>query len=372
MAIPVTLPLLRQYCLRSSTRTGSVLPVSSRDILLPALPYRTCDRTAYPLAVPALTSFAAAPGRVAALRPASGAGIRVDVGVGEGDEITAGLGSVIATVAAWGRDQREALRRLHRGLMQSVVVVDSGTTSKALLLTLIGGPEFCAGSYDRGWLDRLTAAVLLPPQHPVALLQGAIEAADDDQAAVQAAFFAGSGPRQPAELPADAGHQVELSLGGNSYLMHVYCLGRGHYRVEAGHGLVDANVQRLGRYERVVTCGGGATAPCGRTGPRLMIEVDGVSHVSPARRQPRPPPAPAFVVGVQVAPGDLVRAGDPLVVVESMKMETTITAPFAGTVRAVTASAQHPGGGGRAGGATAARTAVRIPGPARGWLRRRG
>ena len=97
-------------------------------------------------------AFAAAPGRVAALRPASGAGIRVDVGVGEGDEITAGLGSVIATVAAWGRDRREALSRLHRGLMQSVVVVDSGTTSKALLLTLIGRPSFARAATTAGGL----------------------------------------------------------------------------------------------------------------------------------------------------------------------------------------------------------------------------
>ena len=93
-------------------------------------------------------AFAPAPGRVAALRPPSGAGIRVDAGVAEGDEITAGSGSVIAKVAAWGRDRREALSRLHRGLAQSVAVVDGGTTNKALLLTLIDRPEICAGSYD--------------------------------------------------------------------------------------------------------------------------------------------------------------------------------------------------------------------------------
>ena len=36
--------------------------------------------------------------------------------------------------------------------MQSVVVVDSGTTSKALLLTLIDRPEFCAGATTAGGL----------------------------------------------------------------------------------------------------------------------------------------------------------------------------------------------------------------------------
>ncbi len=285
-------------------------------------------------------AVAATPGRVAALRPPSGAGIRVDVGVGEGDEITAGSGSVIATVAAWGRDRRQALSRLHRGLMQSVVVVDGWTTSKALLLTLIDRPEFCAGSYDRGWLDRLTAAgEHLPPQHPVALLQGAIEAADDDQAAVQAAFFAAAARGRP-ELPADAGHQVELSLRGNPYLMHVCCLGGGHYRVEVGDGVIDANVQHLGRYERVVTClGRRHRVVAGGQGPRLIVEVDGVPHVITRRGGSRVrAPAPAFVVAIQVAPGDAVRAGDPLVVVESMKMETAITAPFSGTIRAVLTS----------------------------------
>ena len=301
-------------------------------------------------------AFAPAPGRVTALRLPSGAGIRVDVGVGEGEEITDGSGSVIATVAAWGRDRREALSRLHRGLTQSIVVVDGGTTNKALLLTLLDRPEMDAGRYDRGGLSRLTAAgEHLPPQHPVALLQAAIEAADSDQAAVAGGLLRGRGPR-PTGVPADTGHQVELSLRGHLYRMHVCCLGRGHYRVETGDGVIEMNVQHLGRYERVVTCFGRRhRVVVGAQGPRLIVEVDGVPHVITRHggRRVRAP-APAFVAAVQVAPGDTVRAGDPLVVVESMKMETAITAPFSGTVRAVLASRQHPRGGRSAAGAAAA------------------
>ena len=74
-------------------------------------------------------------------------------------------------------------------------------------------------------------------------------------------------------------------------------------------------------------------------GPRLIVEVDGVSHViSSDGGGAIRAPAPAFVVGVKVAPGDTVRAGDPLVVMETMKMETAITAPFAGTIHEVMVS----------------------------------
>ena len=44
---------------------------------------------------------------------------------------------------------------------------------------------------------------------------------------------------------------------------------------------------------------------------------------------------PAFVVSVLVQPGDRVAEGDPVAVLESMKMESTVTAPFAGEVAAV-------------------------------------
>jgi acetyl/propionyl-CoA carboxylase alpha subunit len=47
------------------------------------------------------------------------------------------------------------------------------------------------------------------------------------------------------------------------------------------------------------------------------------------------PPMPAVVVRILVAAGDRVKQGDKVIVVSSMKMETTLTAPSDGTVRAV-------------------------------------
>lgn len=43
-------------------------------------------------------------------------------------------------------------------------------------------------------------------------------------------------------------------------------------------------------------------------------------------------PMPGKVIAVHVKPGSRVKVGDPLLVVEAMKMEHTITAPFDGEV----------------------------------------
>jgi len=281
--------------------------------------------------------FAPAPGRVAALRLPAGPGLRADCGVTQGDEVAAAADPVIATVVAWGADRDEALGRLRRGLARSLVVIDGGATNKALLLRLADGPDMRAGSYDTAWAGRLTAAGgYRQPPDPVALLAAAIEAAEADQAVVRANFLAAAARGRPA-LPATAGHRIRLRADGGSYQMHVRALGRGDYRVATGEGQADVNVARLGRYERAVTCAGRRYRVTADTqGSRLLIEVDGVPHVITRDDggQVRCP-SPAFVVAVLVRPGDTVRAGDPLAVVESMKMESTITAPQAGTITSV-------------------------------------
>jgi acetyl/propionyl-CoA carboxylase alpha subunit/acetyl-CoA carboxylase carboxyltransferase component len=283
--------------------------------------------------------FAAAPGRVSVLRLPAGPGIRVDTGVAEGDEITPEFDSMIAKIVAAGRDRDEALRRLHRGLTQSVVVVDGGTTNKAFLLGLTGREEVRAGAYDNYWLDRLTrSGGHLPEQHPVALLAAAIEAAEADQAAVQANFLTAAARGRP-ELPGEVGHWVQLRMRGNPYQLHVSYLGGDDYRVATPAGRVDVRMQFLGQYERVVICQGKRYRVVASTqGPRLLVEVDGLPHVITRDDggQVRSP-SPAFIVAVLVRAGDRVRAGDPLAVAECMKMESTITAPYAGTVTSVLA-----------------------------------
>ncbi len=50
-------------------------------------------------------------------------------------------------------------------------------------------------------------------------------------------------------------------------------------------------------------------------------------------------PMPGVVIELGVAEGDEVEAGQPVAVIESMKMELSLTAPLAGTVTAVEATA---------------------------------
>ncbi len=49
-------------------------------------------------------------------------------------------------------------------------------------------------------------------------------------------------------------------------------------------------------------------------------------------------PMPGRIVAVLVKTGDRVAKGQPLVILEAMKMEHTLTAPFQGTVTAISAT----------------------------------
>ena len=285
--------------------------------------------------------FAPAPGRLARLRLPAGPGIRVDAGVREGDQIPPDFDSMIAKIVAWGHDRAEALARLRRALHQTTVVVEGGTTNRSFLLTLLNRPEVRAGHFDNHWLDRLTGeAAHLPAPDPVALLVAAVESYDLDEAAERAAFHA-SAARGGAESAPGVGHRCRLRYRGQQYDLHVYRAGGGTYRVTSGAGSADVTVSHRDGYERrVVVSDRPHRVVSVVEGATLRVDVDGAAHAvfrddgGVVRC-----PGPAFVLSVLVEPGDQVAEGDPLAIVESMKMETKITAPFAGTVASVETAA---------------------------------
>jgi len=285
--------------------------------------------------------FEPSPGRIAMLALPTGPGIRVDTGVREGDEIPAEFDSMIAKIIAWGRDRDEALARLRRALGQLTVVVAGGTSNQSFLLSVLGRAEFRDGAADIQWLDRLTAdAAHLPAADPVAVLQAAVEAYDVDQAAEQAAFHARAARGNPEPSPA-VGHPVQFRYRGEAFRLHVYRTGRSSYRIAHQGTLTDITVDRVNAYERRIVVNGRRHRIVAATaGPVVRVDIDGISH-----RMSRDDggvvrcECPGVVVAVRVAPGDVVAAGDPLVVLESMKMEAVLTAPSGGAVTAVEVAA---------------------------------
>lgn len=93
----------------------------------------------------------------------------------------------------------------------------------------------------------------------------------------------------------------------------------------------------------------GPTAAAPPVGPGPAIGPAGPAPAMPAERRPAgvvAAPMPGVILEVRVVRGDLVRRGDPLLVLEAMKMRNTLRAPRDGVVDEVTTEAGRPVGPG--------------------------
>jgi acetyl/propionyl-CoA carboxylase alpha subunit/acetyl-CoA carboxylase carboxyltransferase component len=293
------------------------------------------------------SGFAPAPGTVAHLKLPGGPGLRVDAGVAEGDLVPAEFDSMIAKVIAQGRDREEALGRLSRALTQTAVILRGGTTNKAFLRDLLDRDEVRAGRLDVRFLDRLVARGEQSSRRhaELALVRAAIEAYEAE-ADVERARFLSTAVRGRPEVRPETSRTVELRQGGQSYSVVVRRTAVERYRVEGDGHRVEIGVERLGsplRERRLQTsewrlvCGGSTWRVLSLVqGRSHLVEVEGVAHTFTREAQGAvTAPAPAIVVSVAVQPGDEVEADQPLLVLEAMKMETSVTAPFGGRVREV-------------------------------------
>ncbi len=285
--------------------------------------------------------FAPAPGTVTVMQLPSGPGVRVDTGFAEGDVISADYDSMVAKVIAWGRDRSEAIARLRCALRDMTVLVQGGTTTKSFLLELLARPEVVSGEADTQWLDRVTdnQEQAAAPHADVALISVAIDVYDAEEALERSAFLASARGGRPRASHA-VGHIVELGHQGQTYALDVHQVGANRYRLEVGDDVLLVELDRLGAHQSRLVTGGRRhqVSAVASTGSHL-VEVDGWSHrvVRDEAGLVRAP-APAVVVAVPVTAGDHVEAGDTVVVLESMKMETAVRAPQAGTVREVLAA----------------------------------
>ena len=285
--------------------------------------------------------FAPAPGTVELLRLPTGPGVRVDTGMSVGDVIPPDYDSMVAKIIAWGRDRPEALARLRCALRDTTVVLRGGTTTKSFLLDLLDRPEVVAGTADTGWLDRTgaVAGTAPAPHASVALLQVAVDVYDAEEAREREAFLASARGGRP-RASHDVGRALELGYRGQAYRLAVAKLGPDRYRVALDGRAVDLVVDRLNALETRLRLGGERFSVVSvQAATSHLVEVDGVSHrVVQDEAGVVRAPAPAVVVAVRAAVGQEVEAGQTIAVLESMKMETPVRAPYAGKVRELLAA----------------------------------
>ncbi|MGA9860508.1 MAG: carboxyl transferase domain-containing protein [Terriglobales bacterium] len=282
--------------------------------------------------------FAPAPGAIGRFRILTGPGVRVDTGVAEGDVVASEFDSMIAKIIAYGQNRKEALSRLQRALRGSVVVIKGGASNKAFLLELLNHRDVQRGEVHIGWLDQVAATGehISRRYADVALVQAAIEAYDTQLAVEQTQFYA-SAVRGRPQVRSEVGGTTELRYRGHSYSAKAYRLGPQQYRVDVNGSRINAHLDRLRQYEYWLTAFGRrfhvVSVPQGLS---YRIDVNGVSHqIDRDDGGIVHAPAPAVVVSIAVKPGDIVSAGDRLAVLEAMKMEMPVVAPFSGKVRQV-------------------------------------
>ncbi|GAA6525992.1 carboxyl transferase domain-containing protein [Intrasporangium sp. DVR] len=304
--------------------------------------------------------FAPSPGRIALLDFPSGPGIRVDTGVGEGDSIPADFDSMIAKIIAYGRNRDEALARLRRAMAETTVVIEGGATNKSFILDLLEQPEVTGRPVvpgggapgwadtvwaDTGWIDRVRGEGRLVSQRHsgIALVAAGIEAYEEAEAIERARLFETARGGRP-QVHHQVGRGVDLKLRGTVHKVNVLRIAPHRYRVAIGTGavgddgqVVEAQLDRIDDYQsRIVIGGRNHRLITALHGPVLLVEVDGVTHrVSRDEGGVLRSPAPALVVATPVEVGAEVAAGAPVLVLESMKMETVLAAPFAARVKEI-------------------------------------
>jgi acetyl/propionyl-CoA carboxylase alpha subunit/acetyl-CoA carboxylase carboxyltransferase component len=281
--------------------------------------------------------FAPAPGRIVRLVLPSGPGIRVDTGVGQGDVIPADFDSMIAKIIAYGRTREEALGRLRRAVAETTVIIEGGATNKSFLLDLLNEPAVIDASADTGWIDRVREqGGLVSTKHSgVALATAAIEAYEDEAFVERQRLLSTAHGGRP-QVQHESGRPIDLKLRGGTYKVRVAQVGPHRFRIGIDQSsTVDAELDRFDEHTGQLLMHGQRFRLVTDThGPIHLVEVDGVTHrVGRDEGGVVRSPAPALVVATPLQVGDEVAAGAPVLVLESMKMETVLRAPVRSLVR---------------------------------------
>ncbi|MEV7630920.1 biotin carboxylase N-terminal domain-containing protein [Microbacterium sp. NPDC089318] len=263
--------------------------------------------------------FLPSTGRVLLFDPPEG--VRVDAAVETGSEVTGFYDPMIAKVIAYGPDRATALRRLDLALARTVVL--GVETNIAFLRALCRHDRVMSGDLDTGLIETMLPFTSgMPSERMLAAAAGA------------AASVCGTAAASPLW------HRLEgWRIGESTQRLSVAFLTDDDQVLEAPEGVAGAAATAIDADGAIWVAAQGDTVrlrPLSRRA-RMDRRLAERERASGPREPEGRAPMPGSIVAVHVAHGDVVRAGDPIVSIEAMKMEHPVLAPHDGTVHLLVA-----------------------------------
>lgn len=282
--------------------------------------------------------------------PQDRVGVRVDSGVEEGGEVTMYYDPMIAKIIAHGADRGEALQRLGAALRETEIA--GLRHNVGFLERALKHPRFVEADLDTHFIDDHLEDLL-----PVA-------GVDDQTALKLAALFVLSNMTKDAAARAQSSQDphspwhalsgwrvggpgfvsVELLAGDQLRAFKAHIVGQS-YQLELDDTRIDIKIIECSQRSIHAEIGEREfRAGVAHKGARIYLMLAGATHefdvIDPLHGDDEETsggnaimaPMPGKVTVVSVAVGDQVAKGDPILTIEAMKMEHTLTAPLDGEV----------------------------------------
>ena len=266
---------------------------------------------------------------------------RVDAGVREGDAISPYYDSMIAKLIVWGADREQALARLDAALAATHIV--GLHTNVAFLRRVAASRSFATADLDTALIERERAVLFNAAPLPLEVATAGVVA----HALAAERVLEGSDPwsrRDGWRLHGSASRRFDIEAQGSHQIFslerdaaaHTLVQGAQRWPFEAsmrGPGLHDVTLNGR-RWSLHVYATGERFSVFAPEGSAVVDEFDPIAHSADGAKEAGglAAPMPGKVIAFLTKVGDKVTAGQPLAVMEAMKMEHTIAAPCDGTI----------------------------------------
>jgi acetyl/propionyl-CoA carboxylase alpha subunit len=129
--------------------------------------------------------------------------------------------------------------------------------------------------------------------------------------------------------------QKVVHINGSDYAVDLIHLGEGHY-----HLLIDGKsfkVEQVVHADKsvMIKVNGRSYEPTIKGETDLLLEKLGLNIKAKKEVKELKAPMPGLVLDIRVEPGQTVKTGDPLIVLEAMKMENVLKSPTDAVVKSI-------------------------------------